>query len=507
MRVVSAREMGNIDRYAIEEFGIPGVVLMENAGRNVIKVIRDYFRGDFSEKRVTVVCGKGNNGGDGFVIARHLVNKGVSVNVFMAAKMESIKGDALINLQVWQRMGAVLHEIDELNRALRHSDLVVDALFGTGFKGEARGIHAEVIRLINDVGKPVVAVDLPSGLEADTGKVFGPCVKAEHTVTFALPKLGLILYPGADFVGELHVADISIPNKVLDQFPGDKFLTTPSMVDDWLTDRPRDSHKGDYGRAFILAGSPGMTGAAVLSAEGALRSGAGLVTLGIPSGLNLVAEAKLTEAMTLPLAETADGTLSFDSLDLILEKAAGSKVLAIGPGLSVNRETVELVREVIPTIKVPCVLDADGLNAMAGDVEAFAACRGGLVITPHAGEMARLMGLTSQEVQNDRVNIALQAAEKFKCVVLLKGARTLVAGPGGELYINTTGNPGMATGGSGDVLTGIIAGLIAQGMDLLKAAAAGAWIHGRAGDLAARDLGYMALTAGDILKYLPEVLQ
>jgi NAD(P)H-hydrate epimerase len=363
-----------------------------------------------------------------------------------------------------------------------------------------------IVEVLNGSGKPIVAVDIPSGLEADTGKANGPCIRATHTVTFALPKLGLILEPGADYAGELHVADISIPTVLIEKEAPQRYLITADMVKEWLPPRPSAAHKGDFGRVMVVAGSRGMTGAACLVGEAALRAGAGLVTVAVPESLHDIMESKLTEVMTVPLPDTGKGSLSRDARQKILSLLENANVLAIGPGLSTVPEVVTMLRELLPSVRIPCVIDADGLNALAGEVDVLRKIQAPVVITPHPGEMARLMGVTIREIQEDRLSVAGKAATTWNEVSLLKGARTVVAAPNGAIYINPTGNPGMATGGSGDVLTGVVAALIAQGLGPAQAASAGAYIHGLAGDIGAGIKGMIGLTAGDILLNLPAAI-
>lgn len=508
MRVVTAEEMKALDTAAIEEYGIPGLVLMENAGRQVVEVIRQVL-GEVRDKVITIFIGKGNNGGDGLVIARHLLNMGAEVKVLALANVEEITGDAAVNLEIWRKMGQKiysLHHGDGINivrLVLMNTDLIVDAIYGTGFRGKIGEKVGRIIEVLNGSGKPIVAVDIPSGLEADTGRVNGPCIQATHTVTFGLPKLGLILEPGADYAGQLHIADISIPTVLVDKAAPQRYLITAQLVKEWLPSRPTNAHKGNFGRVLVVAGSRGMTGAACLAGEGALRAGAGLVTVAVPETLHDIMEAKLTEVMTTPLPDTGKGSLSRGARQRILSLLEGADVLAIGPGLSTVPEVVTMVRELLPSVRIPCVLDADALNALAGDGDILRKVQAPVVITPHPGEMARLMGITAQEIQGDRLTVTSKAATTWNVVVLLKGARTVVAAPNGAIYLNPTGNPGMATGGSGDVLTGAVAALIAQGLDPARAAAAGAYIHGLAGDLAAREKGMTGLIAGDIVSALP----
>lgn len=512
MRIVTADEMSTIDRLAINEFGIPGVVLMENAGLQVVKAVEGVL-GDPAGKHVVIFSGKGNNGGDGFVAARHLLNKGAQVQVFLAAEQDQIKGDARVNLNIWAKAGQKvlpLTKINDLNLvrlALMNADLVVDALYGTGFKGTIQKPMASFIEAINECGKPVIAVDIPSGLEADTGRTGGACIRAGHTVTFALPKIGLILPESRPYVGKLHVADISIPAALLTDNQAKRYLITRQLVSGNWPHRKGGEHKGSFGRVLLIAGSRGMSGAAVLAAQAAARSGAGLVTLGVPSGIHDIVEAKLTEVMTFPLPETNSGALDRTALDIITERAANTGVIALGPGLGGAGDTKTLIRELLLRIDKPCVLDADGLNAMAGRTELFRLVKPDLVLTPHPGEMARLCGLSTEKVQSSRLEIAAKKAVEWHSVVVLKGAGTVIAEPDGSIYINNTGNPGMASGGTGDVLTGMIAGLLAQRMPAGAAAAAAVYLHGRAGDSAAQQKGMAGMLATDLLEHLPAVIK
>lgn len=511
MRVVTAAQMRELDRAAMDEYGIPGLVLMENAGLAVVRVLREML-GGFANRRVAIFAGKGNNGGDGLVVARHLFNAGAEVKLLLLARPEEITGDAGVNLAVWRKMGQPVYTVasgEDLNAVrlfLVGADAVVDAIFGTGFHGTAREPAAGVIETINAGGRPVVAVDIPSGLEADTGQVHGPCVRAAHTVTFALPKLGLVQEPGRSHTGVLHVMDISIPSLLLEPGAPGRYLITAAMVRGWLPARPAWAHKGDCGRVLVLAGSRGMAGAACLTALGAARAGAGLTVLAVPAGIQDVVAGKLTEMITAGLPQTNECTLARDARREILARLENAGALALGPGLSRHLETVALVRELLPALRLPGVIDADGLNALAGDTGLLGRVRAPLVLTPHPGEMARLIGRTTAEIQAGRLKAAEEAAAAYGKVVLLKGAATLIASPDGFTYINPSGNPGMATGGSGDVLTGVIAALLARGLDAARAAAAGAYLHGLAGDLAAREKGMYGLLAGDIVDQLPAAI-
>lgn len=506
--------MGEIDRLASREYFIPSMVLMENAGLRVVESIRRYFGGTARGKRVLIFAGKGNNGGDGLVVARHLHNEGAEVKVFLLARPEELRGDPRTNLEIYQKMGGKVFPLLEHNHlqradiALLYADLVVDAIFGTGFKGAALGIGGEVIDLINKAGKPVVAVDLPSGLEADTGRFHGPCIRATWTVTFALPKLGLVLEPGASVTGRLEVADIGIPRQLIESRGLKVHLVNAEWCRLYLKPREATAHKGTFGHVLVVGGSRGMTGAVALAAMGAVRAGAGLVTAAVPRSAQDIVAAQAKEIMTYGLPETAGGTLSREALPLILGLLGKCQVLAIGPGLSRDPSTTLLVRELLPQVRCPVVIDADALNALAEEPEwLYEPNKVEIVLTPHPGEMARLKGTTAAKIQENRLATATEAAREWQVVVLLKGARTLIACPTGEVYINPTGNPGMATGGSGDVLTGIVAGLVAQGLSTDVAAALGAYLHGAAGDYAMLVRGQRGLVAGDLLSFLPRVLR
>ncbi len=468
MKVATAAEMRTLEAAATTQVGIPGIVLMENAGARVAAEIKRML-GSLSRRRILVLAGPGNNGGDGCVIARHLYSAGAMVAVWLFGRPERLPVEAKVNWEIWQRIGpeAVVvppEASNDLAAALAGADLVVDALLGTGWTGTVRSGIARAIEQVNASSRRVIAVDLPSGIEADTGQVGGVAVRAERTVTFGLPKPGLLFYPGAEYAGEVLVADICLPAKLMAVQGIQLNLTTPSELAAALPRRAADTHKGDYGKALVVAGSRGMAGAALLTAQGALRVGSGLVTLALPAGLQAAAVPVVTEALTRGLPETAAGSLSLAALPEIEELLTRVDALAIGPGLSTQAETVELVRQLLPRLRVPAVIDADGLNALAGESERLRQVQVPVVVTPHAGEMARLMGTETEAVQRDRLGVARRAAQAWQAVVVLKGARTIIAAPSGEAYINPTGNPGMAAGGAGDVLTGVIVGLLARGI-------------------------------------------
>ncbi|MDX1778408.1 MAG: NAD(P)H-hydrate epimerase, partial [Thermodesulfobacteriota bacterium] len=428
MKVVTAELMQQLDRRAIEEAGIPGIVLMENAGRGIASEMLQSYP-EILTGKVAIVAGRGNNGGDGFVIARYLFNRGVSVNLFLVAAREQVKGDAKVNLDIATKMKIPLTEITtpetwkEQSRGLEGYSLIVDALFGTGLKSEVTGLIREIIADLNCLNVPTVAVDLPSGLQANTGEVLGICVQAELTVTCGLPKWGLVTYPGATYTGRLKVVDIAIPSSFLEEeMISDAVIT----VDDLRTsfkERDPNAHKGDYGHVLVIGGSSGKTGAAALSCQAAARTGAGLVTLGIPASLNDIMEEKLTEVMTEPLDEQEPGFLGSKSLTRIQKLMEGKAVVALGPGIGTREETFELVHALLKEISIPLVVDADGINALSSNPDLLKGMTAPLVLTPHPGEMARLVGSTSKEIQNDRITVARTFAQQYGCYLVLKGAR------------------------------------------------------------------------------------
>lgn len=519
MIVVTAAEMRQIDQDTIEGIGIPGIVLMETAGSAIVRAIEQHYP---TYKRIGIFAGKGNNGGDGIVIARQLVHTGYDVHLFLVSPPDSFTGEAHTNLQIAKNLKLSITEIltdtalgIEKDGTLNHiasCELLVDAIFGTGLRGEVREPIATVINTINNLPTPILSVDLPSGLDADTGNPLGTCVQADRTVTIGLPKRGLLIHPGAELAGKLEVVDIGFPEQVIDAQNIKVHWTTAAQAAKWVPPRPPSSHKGTYGRVFIVAGSTGMTGAAALASEAALRAGAGLVALGTPKHLNPILEGLLPEVMTLPLPETDAGSLAVSATSTILEYAERTKsVLAIGPGLSQNPETVTLVHQLVREnqeqgLGLEMVIDADGLNALAQDREIISLLDKETVLTPHPGEMARLANTTISTLEADRISTAQQFANQQGVTLVFKGAPTVTSTPNGNVWINATGNPGMATGGMGDLLTGIIAGLMAQGIPSESAAALGVYAHGLAGDIVSDRLGTHGLIASDVLKTVPEAI-
>ncbi len=513
MKVATAEQMQELDRKAIEIYRIPGILLMENAGREATEAILAFFP-DIQKKKVVIIAGKGNNGGDGFVIARHLMHRGIPVKVILLTDPKSLRGDAETNHYIFFRMkGEVIpapstKDYQRIKRDVEKADLLIDAIFGTGLDAEVRGYYREVIDHLNSIHKPIVAVDIPSGLNANTGKPLGIAVHATLTVTFGLPKMGLLLSPGSDYAGTLKVIDIGIPKNLVEGEKIQVHLLEKEDIRRFLSvPRRPDTHKGDYGHLLVIAGSVGKTGAAAMVCEAALRMGAGLVTLAIPKSLNAIMEMKLTEAMTEPLPETPKQTLSLRAFNSILRLCENKKAVVIGPGLGTFKETQSLILKLIKTIDLPMIIDADGVNALATQPKLLPIPNRSIVLTPHPGEMARLIHSTVKEVQEDRVGIAKNFSQSSHVHLVLKGYRTLIVTPKGDVYINPTGNSGLATGGTGDVLSGMIGGLVCQGFDLLSSLQASVFLHGLAGDEVAREVGEKSLVATDLLRKIPALLQ
>lgn len=511
MRIVTSAQMKWIDSTAINRYGIPGVVLMENAGRRVAEEVIRLLGGQAG--KIVLFAGKGNNGGDVMVTARHLYNKGMEVKVFLLGREDDIKGDSKVNLDIARKINIPVlpllegGDLKEVERALEWGQVVVDGIFGTGLKGDVRGIPRQVIRLINNSSCRVISVDIPSGVHGDTGEICGECVKADLTVTFGYPKLGLLQYPGAEYTGELVIADISIPSLIGDEAGLNMYLITNDYIRSLIPPRRPNSHKGTYGRGLIVGGSEGMTGAVALASTGCLKSGAGLIKAAIPTALNPILENKLTEVMTVALGERDSTRLEMSSINRLEELLDEADAVALGPGMGVDRERVKVVEFIISKSRVPLVLDADALNCIALDPQILSKVSAPVIITPHPGEMARLLKCSVSDVQKDRVAAARYFSQEWGVITVLKGANSVIASPQGNIYINTTGNPGMASGGMGDVLTGVITGLLCQRLEPIQAACAGVYIHGLAGDIVASDKGEYGLTATQVAERIPEAIK
>ncbi len=511
MYIVTPREMAKLDRITINEVGIPGIVLMENAGRGAF----DFFLKilpDLLERRIGVVCGSGNNGGDGFVIARLCHQNGADVRVFCAKDPKQLTGDAKTNFEIISNLNVPIYTFEDNGpdfwENLRECTVIIDAIFGTGLSREVTGLFEKLINEINKMNVPVLSVDIPSGIDGSTGKVLGVAVQALATATFGLPKIGHYVWPGSRHTGTLEVIDIGIPNEIVERESLNRFVLTDQLVSQWIDPRQPTAHKGQAGHMVILAGSPGKTGAAAMAANSAVRSGAGLVTLMVPESLNPILEEKTTESMTFPLKETLEHTVSLEAEEEILSFLEDKESFAIGPGLSQNGETKELVRRLVTSVECPMVIDADGLNAIADYTEVLKNSKAPIILTPHPGEMSRLVKMSVADVQINRLGIAQSFSREYGVIVVLKGHRTVIAAPDGKLAINKTGNPAMASGGMGDILTGLIGAFLAQGIGAFEAACLGVYIHGFAADVVVKRKrwGTRGLAATDIIGVIPEVI-
>jgi len=494
MKIATSQIMTSIDRYCIDILGIPGIVLMENAALKVMKNIPE------NNKNFAIVCSSGNNGADGFAVARHLFNRGNYVEVFSLGSEENMSEDALVNLNIIRNMGVKIikvnnnEDLDILRESIKHSEMTIDAIFGTGLSREVKGIYSIAITIINENSKYILSIDVPSGFECNSGKVMGNCIKSNKTVTFELYKKGFLGYDADSLTGEIVVEDIGIPRSVVDKFHENEYIMDIDFIKKLIVKRNKYSHKGDYGRTLILAGSPGFTGAAYISTQAAVRSGAGLVTLCCDSSIQNILSGKLVEAMT---ASTNDEK----KLDSSITK---SNCIAIGPGLGNNHVTLKLLEKILLNSKCPVVIDSDGLNVLEGNLEMLKNRKCPIVLTPHMGEMARISGFSIDEINQNKIDMAKEFAKKHNVILLLKGFNTIIT-DGKTLQINSTGSSAMASGGMGDCLTGIIASFISQGYDIFTAACAGAYVHGYCGDKLSEKM--FCVNANHILEALPSIIK
>src|SRR4030042_7029638 len=528
MKVVTAEEMRIIDRGTIEGYSIPGSVLMERAGLAVASRIKETF----SPRKVIIIAGSGNNGGDGLVVARNLYNEGWDVKVFLTVKPEDLKGDALLQYRIAVKFGLKIYPINEFltncsSLITRHC-ILVDALLGTGISKKVTGLLPEVISYLNRSNVPIISVDIPSGVSSDNGQIMGEAVRADYTVTFGLSKRGHLLYPGAQHSGKLFIEYIGFPKELLNSEKLHIELLTKDKVSPLIPQRPSYSHKANYGHVLIIAGSKGKTGAAIVAAKACLRSVAGLVTLGIPKSLADVFQSRVTEEMILALPDKGDGTLSQRASKVILnflnERA---NTLAIGPGIGISSDTKKLMEILIKTSTTPMLIDADGINSLKGERAIFSKLKAPIILTPHLGEMAGLLNPPSppftkggqggviakrgkrkitvsiQDIERNKINVPVSFAKETGTYLVLKGVPTIIAGPDGMAYINSTGNPGMASAGTGDVLTGMISAFLSQGLSPTHASILGVYMHGFAGDSAVAEKGEHPLIATDIIEKIP----
>lgn len=511
MKVITTQQMQEQEALCAKQYSITQTELMENAGRGAAEWLNEFIVRKSLPKEVLFVCGGGNNGGDGFVGARYMHDMGYKVNIVCLVKEQDLKGPAKNNYSKIKKIRKISvykilnsSHLEKAGQLFKNAFLIADCILGTGIKGEARGFSKQIIEFINSLSKRVISIDIPSGMDGNTGS--GVCVKAYATLTMGLPKVGL-LKPGAeDKVGYLNVVDIGLPRELVDNIKSNIEYIEQTDFLSLIPERPRTSHKGSFGHVLVLAGSPQYTGAAELCTLGALRCGAGLVTLGVPKILQSVYQIKLTEAIVLALHETEEGTLSEDAYPRIMKFIENVDSIALGPGIGNNPSTIKLVRKIISTSHKPLVIDADGVNAIAEELLVLRKAKAPLVLTPHPGEMARLLHTSVKSVQNDRWKITRELADKYGITIVLKGVNSVIAENDKKIYINGSGNPGMASGGMGDVLTGIIAGLLAQGFSPVDSARLGVYIHGTSGDMAARERGECGILAGDLVEKIPYVM-
>ena len=504
MKVSSVEEMRNLDKGAIEEFKTPDTILMENAGEAVYFVIHNEF--GIEGKRFIIFCGIGNNGGDGFVVARKLLSNGGLVTVFLLGDSEKLTGCAKDNFDIISTLPIRIERLtstEQITSSLLYSDAVVDAIFGTGLTRDVGGIFTKVIELINKSQTTVFSVDIPSGVNGDTGQIMGCAVRADYTITFGLPKLGNLLFPGFDLCGKLYVTHISFPPSLYNT-DNIKIETNDPLP---IPERGEDTHKGSYGKVLFIAGSSNYLGAPYFSALSFLKAGGGLSYLASPESITNFLANKGSEIVFAPQKETGKGSLSLKAKDQLLEFSDRVDMVVMGPGLSLHEETQELVRELVVVIKKPLIIDGDGITAISKDIDIIKKRKEVTILTPHFGEMSRITKTDIGEIQKNKVAILFKTCKELNATIILKGAHTLIGYPDERIFINMSGNPGMATAGSGDVLVGTIAAMFGLGFSSEESTRMGVFMHGLAGDLAMKDIGEEGIIAGDIMNYLPEAAQ
>ena len=511
LKVLSGAQMKKVDQEAIETLGIPGILLMENAGRAVYNKVKEIINEE--EESVLVICGKGNNGGDGFAAARHLTENSVQTTVISLFRPENLSGDALINHNILQNFTEIIYfediDITKFQELISLSDIVADAIFGTGLNSKIKGFQEEVINSINEYAEGyVVSVDIPSGINADTGEVLGCAVEADFTVTIHAPKTGLFLYPGMDHCGEITTASIGIPEILNEEKDFNTYLITGNYAHISLPLRPDNSHKGTFGKVFNISGRFEMPGAAYMCSMSSILVGAGYSVLAAPKSVIPAVASKASEIVYAAMEETNKGIISENAVSEALNRSSNSDIILIGPGLSTDESAIRFVTEFIQQVTNrgdTVLLDGDALNAISTQENKILPLKS--IITPHPKELSRLMGVPVAEILKNRVNSAKEAAQKLNTIVVLKGANTIIAEPDGDIYINTTGNSGLATAGSGDVLSGMIAGFIAQGAELRDAAILGVYLHGLAADIAVEEINEYSLTAVSLMYYIPDAIR
>ncbi|PKN60595.1 MAG: bifunctional ADP-dependent NAD(P)H-hydrate dehydratase/NAD(P)H-hydrate epimerase [Deltaproteobacteria bacterium HGW-Deltaproteobacteria-11] len=504
MKVSSVDEMRAMDRYAVEQLGIPEAILMENAGQAAASVLSREI--GIRDRKIVIFCGAGNNGGDGFVVARKIHADGGSAKVYLMGDPEKFRGAARMNLEILAKLPVEVRPVESMKKTrmdVLHSHGIVDAIFGTGLDREISGLAGEVIALINASGKKVLSLDIPSGVNGDTGRIMGVAVQADYTVTFGLPKIGAMLYPGYERCGKLYVCHISFPPSLYDRADIKIQVNRPAALP------PRDisGHKGSMGTALFIAGAAGYFGAPYFSAMSFLKAGGGYARLAAPRSMAPFIAGKGSEIVFIPQIETGSGSIALENKKSLIDLCEKMDMVVIGPGLSLDPETQRLVRELVKTIKAPVLIDGDGITAVSADLKIISKRKAPTVLTPHLGEMARMTGKSATEIDRQKIAVLQKTAGDLGALVVLKGAHSLIACPDERVFINLSGNSGMATAGSGDVLTGAIAAMLGLGLPLEEAVKKGVFIHGFAGDLAAAEKGEDGMTARDILDYLPQAMK
>lgn len=504
MRVSSVSQMRKLDRQAMEKFGITPEILMENAGAAVFSVISREM--GVADKKFAIFCGTGNNGGDGLVVARRLHSNNGKVTVFLLGKRDKLQGAAKKNFDIISKMRIDIFDVKsvaQVKDALTNCDAVVDAIFGTGLTRDVAGLYKDVIRLINDYKGKVFSVDIPSGVNSNNGEVMGIAVKADYTITFGLPKIGNMLYPGYAYGGNLHLSHISFPPSLYDSEAIKVEIFSPLR----LPVRGEDSHKGDYGKVLFIAGSANYLGAPYFSALSFLKAGGGLSYLATPQSISPSIVSKGSEIVSVPQPETESGSIAEKSKDALLDFSERVDMVVLGPGISLDEETQQLARQLIADIAKPLIIDGDGITAISKNLEVVKERQAKTILTPHPGEMSRITNIGIKDITKNKIDVLRRTTSELSSIIVLKGAHSLTGYPDGRIVINTSGNPGMATAGSGDVLTGTIAAMHGLGLDVKDAVPVGVFIHGLSGDLATKDKGEDGITAQDILDYLPFALK
>lgn len=510
MKVLNREEMLAFEEKACESYHLTRRLLMENAGRSLFDIVKPMTSDD---NKVVIIAGRGNNGGDAFVLARQLYNNRIDFELFIIGDVEKIQGEAYLNYDLLKKLKMKVHHINEkydikeLKSRIHKKDIIVDGLLGLGISGPVKDLESAVIQAINMMNNYVLSIDLPSGVHGDTSHVNNIAVHANKTVTMGLPKIGNILYPGAAYNGSLVIGDIGITKDIANEITGSHYLITKDWAKQYMPKRIENSHKGTYGKASIIAGSRGMSGAAILTALAALKSGIGGVELYIPESIDLIISTKVAEIITHPLKETQKGMMNIGSIGEIISGIQNGNVVAIGPGCGNSNEIFELINQMLEQVDLPMIIDADGLNALAKDIDILKKRQSKVILTPHIGEMARLIDRPKEEVIQNQIEIAKTFAKKYDIILVLKSARTIIALPNGDIYINTNGNSGMSTAGTGDILTGVITALVAQGIKAEIAAILGVYIHGYSGDIMVEQTGASGMIAEDIIRGISEVFK